>query len=117
MFGTDQFTGLFGKLNKKLTTISFAPVSTSVNPHKRNGTMPRLRHFKRVGPRRILMPPAVYSQKELRQQQMAVAAYHLRQKDQKNFNKQYNRIKKQQRHEMIIARREHKANKPVIVED
>lgn len=117
MFGTDEFTGLFGKIKKKLVIPSFAPTPTNVNPHKRTGTMPRLRHFKRVGPRRILMPPAVYSQKELGKQQLAVATYHNRQRDQKNLNKQYNRLKKQQRHEIITARREHKANKPVFVED
>lgn len=116
MFGTDPVSGLFGKIKKQLLP-TFAPTPTNVNPHKRTGTMPRLRHFNKKGQRCIIMPANAYSQKELGKQQLVVSDYHKRQRNQKNLNKQYNRLKKQQRHEMIVARREHKANKPVFVED
>lgn len=115
MYETNPLTGLFGKVKKSAARIIpvFARPNTNQNPQFNRGTSPRLRHFKKSGGKRLVMPANVYSQKELATQQKAVADYHAS-LDKRKQRELLNLARKVDRHIIIQGRREFKANKPVF---
>ncbi len=116
MYETNPLTGMLQKIGKtasRIMPIFAPPKETNINPAYNRGTPPRRRHFKRVGPRRLIMPSNVYTKKELATQKERVANYH----EGLNTLKQrqlLNQAKKIDRHLAIIGRQEFKANKPVF---
>lgn len=89
--------------------------NTNINPHHRIST-PRLRHFRKNVPRSLRLTKHMYSNKELALQSTAVSNYHAS-LDQRKQRQLKNRQNKLIRSAVIAGRREHKANKPIIVED
>lgn len=92
---------------------TFFRSKTNQNPHYRIST-PRLRHYRRKGPIRLKLPANMYSQKEVANQQLAVASYHERQRNQHNLRQSRNTERKLNRSVSILARKEFKASKPVF---
>lgn len=94
---------------------TFFRSKTNINPHHRI-SHPRLRHFKKGTGRKLRLPANLYTQKEAGDQKTAVSNYHAS-LDQRKQRKIKNRLDKVTRNIAIQGRVEHKANKPIIVED
>jgi hypothetical protein len=109
-----NFTNLLNGVKEQLIP-KFFRTNTNINPHHRV-SVPRLRHFGRVPKRKLRLPQGMYSDKELALQSTAVSNYHAAQ-DQRKQRQTNNRLHKLNRQFAIQARKEHKANKPIIVED
>jgi hypothetical protein len=111
---SQMFKSLIDGVKQQLVP-QFAKSATNINPHHRIST-PRLRHFKKLTPRRLRLTKNMYSDKELALQSTAVSNYHAS-LDQRKQRQLKNRQNKLIRSSVIAGRREHKANKPTIVED